>query len=81
MKWLIVILMMNVYSDGSRDTYVYTNPKYDTLNACIEAVHRDALALEAHMRLEYGSQPIHTIYCMRENLIERNTREPGENLI
>ena len=42
MKWFILVLMMGTFSDGSKDTFLYFEPEFDTVEQCQEYVYRQA---------------------------------------
>ena len=58
MKWLVLVLMMGIESDGARNTWIYLEPKFDNFEQCQTYVYRQAPMIKQHMASEYNGQPI-----------------------
>ena len=70
MKWFILVLMMGTQSDGSRDTFVYLEPEFDTVEQCQSYVYHQAPEIRKHMMIEYQGKGIEMVYCVRENKLK-----------
>jgi hypothetical protein len=81
MKWLVLVLMMGIESDGARNTWIYLEPKFDNFEQCQTYVYGQAPMIRQHMASEYNGQPIDTIYCIQEDklpkLLEYNNNVKG----
>ena len=80
MKWFILVLMMGTFSDGSKDTFLYFEPEFDTVEQCQEYVYRQASEIKRHMMIEYQGKPIEMIYCVREDRLKKITQPPGKSI-
>jgi len=80
MKWFILVLMMGTFSDGSKDTFLYFEPEFDTVEQCQEYVYQQAPAIKRHMMIEYQGKPIDTVYCVREDKLKKVLQQPGKNI-
>ena len=80
MKWFILVLMMGTFSDGSKDTFLYFEPEFDTVEQCQEYVYRQAPEIKRQMMIEYQGKPIDTVYCVREDKLEKLIEQPGKSI-
>ena len=80
MKWFILVLMMGTFSDGSKDTFLYFEPEFDTVEQCQEYVYQQAPEIKRHMMIEYQGKPIDTVYCVREDKLKKVLQQPGKNI-
>lgn len=76
MKWFIVVLMLGTYSDGGKDTYLYTNPNFDTVDQCKDYVYFSADEIRRHMMIEFMGNQIDMIYCVREDKLQKIIETP-----
>jgi len=79
MKWFILVLMMGTFSDGSKDTFLYFEPEFDTVEQCQEYVYRQASEIKRHMMIEYQGKSIDMVYCVREDKIKKVLQQPGQD--
>jgi hypothetical protein len=80
MKWFILVLMMGTFSDGSKDTFLYFEPEFDTVEQCQEYVYRQAPEIKRHMMIEYQGKSIDMVYCVREDRLKKVLQQPGKNI-
>ena len=80
MKWFILVLMMGTFSDGSKDTFLFFEPEFDTVEQCQEYVYRQAPEIERQMMIEYQGKPIDTVYCVRENKLKEILQPAGTKI-
>ena len=80
MKWFILVLMLGTYSDGSKDTFLYFEPEFDTVEQCQEYVYRQAPEIKRHMIMEYQGKSIEMVYCVREDRLKKVLQQPGKNI-
>ena len=80
MKWFILVLMMGTFSDGSKDTFLYFEPEFDTVEQCQEYVYRQAPEIKRHMMIEYQGKPIDTVFCVREDKLKKLIEQPGKSI-
>ena len=80
MKWFILVLMMGTQSDGSRDTFVYLEPKFNTVEQCQSYVYHQAPEIRKHMMIEYQGKGIEMVYCVRENRLKEILQPPGTKI-
>jgi len=79
MKWFILVLMMGTFSDGSKDTFLYFEPEFDTVEQCQEYVYRQASEIKRHMMIEYQGKSIDMVYCVREDKLKKVLQQPGQD--
>lgn len=79
MKWFILVLMIGTHSDGSRDTFVYLEPEFNSVEQCQRYVYHQAPEIRNHMMIEYEGKSIETVYCVRENKLKEILQPPGTN--
>jgi len=80
MKWFILVLMMGTFSDGSKDTFLFFKPEFDTVEQCQEYVYRQASEIKRQMMIEYQGKPIDMVYCVREDKLKKVLQQPGKNI-
>ena len=80
MKWFILVLMMGTFSDGSKDTFLFFEPEFDTVEQCKEYVYRQAPAIKRQMMIEYQGKPIDTVFCVREDKLKKVLQQPGKTI-
>ena len=68
MKWVILVFMLSTHADGSKDTFLYFEPQFDTVKQCQQYVYENSMGIRNHMTAEYNS-PIETVYCIQQNKI------------
>ena len=71
MKWLILVLMMSTYADNSKDTFVFFEPEFDTVEQCMEYVYQQAPKIKRQMFIEYQGKPIETVFCVRQDKLKK----------
>ena len=71
MKWYIYIIMVGMYSDGTKDTYVYTEPTLPTLEACQEYVYKNSHHLRMNMLKEFDGKQIQQVFCIEEEKLKK----------
>jgi hypothetical protein len=68
MNWLIVV----VFATMAGDVYIFTDPKFDTKEACMTSI-KDPQAQVGYIEKlveEYQRQmPIHMVNCLQEDVI------------
>ena len=68
MNWLIVV----VFATMAGDVYIFTDPKFDTRQQCLDSV-RSTVDQQGYIRQlmrEYGEVlPIQGIHCLQEDVI------------
>ena len=80
MKWFILVVMMGTFSDGSKDTFLYFKPELESLEHCQEYVYQNASEIKKQMMIEFQSKPIETVFCIREDKIEKVLQVPGTKI-
>ena len=67
MKWFIIVLMMGAYADGSKDSFWFENPQFDSVEECQLYVTYNAGNIKMSMAGEFGPQPIESVWCVQED--------------
>ena len=80
MKWLILVLMIGTHPDGSKDTFLYFKPEFDSVEQCQNYVYRTAPEIRKHMMIEFMGKPIEQVFCIREDKIEKVLQTPGTKI-
>lgn len=71
MKWFIYVVMTGMYSDGTQDTYLYTEPTLPTLEECQAYVYNNSSALRMDMMTEFGGKQIERVFCIEEQKLKQ----------
>tara|TARA_B100000035_G_scaffold35136_1_gene26585 strand:- start:2866 stop:3123 length:258 start_codon:yes stop_codon:yes gene_type:complete len=76
LKILVVVLMAGMTPTGSQDLYIFTDPKFETIQECQKWSQGNVPAIIFNVQREYGNRPIKEIYCMREEMLEKYLVNP-----
>ena len=85
MKWLIVVVFSGILPNGNVDTYIFTDPSFNTVEECIAAAN-DPNEIPKYVRrlfFEYGSRArnIQKIVCaQQDDIIEVIEKSRGEEI-
>lgn len=71
MKWFIYVVMMGMYSDGTQDTYLYTQPTLPTLEACQEYVYSNSNHIRKDMMIQFEGKQIERVFCIEEEKLKQ----------
>jgi hypothetical protein len=71
---------MGTYSDGSKDTFLFFEPEFNTVEQCQEYVYRQSPAIKRQMMIEYQGKSIEMVYCVREDKLKNILQPPGKNI-
>ena len=67
MKWLIVVLFNTIHGD----IYIFTDPNFESREACMEAVLTKKETILGKILAEYGTvPPIRGVNCLQEKTID-----------
>ena len=80
MKWFILVVMMGTFSDGSKDTFLYFQPEFDTVEQCQEYVYQTAPQIKQQMMIEFMGKSIETVFCIRQDRIQDVLQQPGTKI-
>ena len=65
MKWLLVLISINLYNDGTADHFVFTNMMYDSLQSCLKTAQFNMKTIEEVSIREFNGPA--KVYCFRED--------------
>jgi hypothetical protein len=69
MKWLLVLVAINLYPDGSAEHYILTSPTFDSLEQCQQEARVNHKKVK-QLALDYLGGPA-KVYCFdQDNLKE-----------
>jgi hypothetical protein len=71
---------MGTYSDGSKDTFLFFEPEFNTVEQCQEYVYRQSPEIKRQMMIEYQGKSIEMVYCVREDKLKNILQPPGKNI-
>lgn len=71
MKWFIYVIMVGMYSDGTQDTYLFTNPVLPSLETCQEYVFKNSNAIRMQMMTEFDGKTIERVFCIEEEKLKK----------
>lgn len=66
MTWFMYIIMIGMYNDGTQDTYLYTEPTFETLEECQQYVYNNSTLLRQEMMREFDGKSIERVFCIEE---------------
>lgn len=69
--WYIYVIMLGMYSDGTQDTYLYTEPTLPTLEACQTYVYNNSSAIRMDMMNEFDGKQIERVFCIEEEKLKQ----------
>jgi len=79
MKWFVMIFFLTYHEDGTRDTFVFTNPTFDDRAACMATLNnRDEIAkyvmglVDAYNGMIPG--PIEVVNCINQKQFDELER-------
>jgi hypothetical protein len=73
--------MMGTFSDGSKDTFLYFQPEFETVEKCQQYVMTYAGQIKNQMFLEFAGKPIEQVFCIRQDRIPDVIQiEPGNKI-
>ena len=65
MKWLLVLISLNLYDDGTADHFVFTNMMYENLQSCLATAQLNMKTIEEVSIREFNGPS--KVYCFRED--------------
>lgn len=71
MKWFIYVVMMGMYSDGTRDTYLYTQPTLSSLEECQSYVYQQSNVIRQDMMIKFDGKQIEKVFCIEEEQLKK----------
>ena len=77
LKILVVVLMAGVMENGARDLYVFTEPTFNSIEACTEWAQHNPEQVIWTVAREYGQRPIEMVYCVEEEKVKRTIIVPS----
>jgi hypothetical protein len=63
--------MIGLYADGTQDTYLYTQPTHDSLEACQQYVQDYAGVLRSEMFNQFSGKSIERVFCIEEERLRQ----------
>lgn len=64
--WFVYVIMIGMYSDGTQDTYLYTDPTHSSLEECQQWVYANATAMRQDMMREFDGKRIERVFCIEQ---------------
>ena len=80
MKWFIYVIMMGMHSDGTQDTYLYTEPTLPTLEACQSYVYTMSNQIRMDMMIEFNGKQIERVFCIEEEKLKKFLEEMTQGI-
>lgn len=71
MTWFIYIIMIGMYSDGTQDTYLYTEPTFGTLEECQQYVYNNSNVIRQDMMMEFNGKQIEKVFCIEQEKFKK----------
>tara|TARA_B100000902_G_scaffold398507_1_gene465521 strand:- start:2096 stop:2350 length:255 start_codon:yes stop_codon:yes gene_type:complete len=71
MKWFLVALMATIYMDGSRNTYVWTTPHFESVEQCQQYAQENANMLRYQLFDVFPSESLESIWCFNEDMLQK----------
>jgi hypothetical protein len=71
MKWFIYVIMVGIYADGTKDTYLYTEPTLPTLEECQGYVYTNSNRLRMDMMNQFDGKQIERVFCIEEEQLKK----------
>lgn len=64
---VLVALMSMIYTDGHRDTYVFTQPVFTSIELCDLYSQQYQSSLLDHLKNKFPNDITQSIYCIEQN--------------
>ena len=72
--WFIVVVMTGIYSDGTKDIFIFQNPlehgHFHSSTMCQKFIGDNPFKLARALIKQYGNRPPEQIMCVPEETIE-----------
>ena len=65
MKWLLVLISINLYDDGTADHFVFTNMMYENMQSCLATAQLNMKTIEEVSIREFNGPS--KVYGFRED--------------
>ena len=65
MKWLLVLISLNLHSDGTADHFIFTNMMYDTVQSCQRTAQVNMRVIQEVSIREFDGPS--KVYCFRQD--------------
>ena len=65
MKWLLVLISLNLYNDGTADHFIFTNMMYDTVQSCQRTAQVNMRVIQEVSIREFDGPS--KVYCFRQD--------------
>ena len=83
--WFIVAVMSGVYSDGTKDIFIFQNPKdhghFHSVEECKTFVQENPAPLVKTIWKFYGQRPVERVICVNEDVINQFIAQQNEILL
>ncbi len=66
LKTLLVALMLGAGPNGERDLYIFTEPEFNSIEACQVWANENPETIIYNVTKNYGDRPIEMVYCIPE---------------
>jgi len=82
MIYVLVAVMSLVQEDGFKNTYVWTTPRFNSLEQCQIYGHEYTAELLSHMQDVFPGDIVDSLHCLPADKLEEfysnNFKKPGE---
>ena len=73
--WFIVAIMSGVYEDGTKDVFIFQEPKehghFHSSTDCRDHVRNNPVPIMTALSNQYGNQPLEKILCVPEENVRK----------
>ena len=80
MKWFLVAFMLSTYSDGGRDTYLFTQPQFTSVEECQVYTQINSHVIRLELDSVYPDTGLDSIWCVREDKLKILFQTPGKDV-
>ena len=74
-SWFIVAIMAGIYSDGTKDVFIFQQPKdhghFHSAKECTEFVRKNPVAIIGKLVQQYEDRPLERVLCVPEKNVEK----------
>ena len=72
MKWFIFAILVVFHADGTQDTFVFTDPVFNSSQECLEYVYQNSPSIQFTIDSEYGQHvKVNKMMCLREDTLKK----------
>jgi len=74
-KWFLMAIMTMVYNGDQKDTFVWTNPIFDSKQQCVDYVKDNNQPIYFKLMENFPNDKLDRLLCVRQDKLEKFFKE------